>query len=40
MLNPNGREVLFSFVDSTTVFVRLSLSNPSDLSQLATDGPL
>ena len=38
LLNPNGREVLFSFVDSTTLFVRLNLSNPSDLSQLATTG--
>ncbi|HEU0006160.1 MAG TPA: carboxypeptidase regulatory-like domain-containing protein, partial [Terriglobia bacterium] len=38
LLNPNGREVLFSFVDATTLFVRLSLSNPSDLSQLATTG--
>jgi len=38
VLNPNGREVFFSFVDSTTLFVRLSLSNPSDLSQLATTG--
>jgi hypothetical protein len=38
LANPNGREVLFSFVDSTTLFVRLNLSNPSDLSQLATTG--
>ena len=38
LLNPNGREVFFSFVDSTTLFVRLNLSNPSDLSQLATTG--
>ena len=38
LLNPNGREVLVSFVDSTTLFVRLNLSNPSDLSQLATTG--
>jgi carboxypeptidase family protein/IPT/TIG domain-containing protein len=38
LLNPNGREILFSFVDSTTLFVRLNLSNPSDLSQLATTG--
>jgi hypothetical protein len=38
LLNPNGRQVFFSFVDSTTLFVRLNLSNPSDLSQLATTG--
>lgn len=38
LVNPNGREVFFSFVDSTTLFVRLNLSNPSDLSQLATTG--
>jgi hypothetical protein len=38
LLNPNGREIFFSFVDSTTLFVRLNLSNPSDLSQLATTG--
>ena len=34
----NGREVFFSFVDSTTLFARLNLSNPSDFSQLATTG--
>lgn len=38
VLNPNGREIFFSFVDSKTLFVRLNLSNPSDLSQLATTG--
>ncbi|MCI0421966.1 MAG: hypothetical protein L0387_31240 [Acidobacteria bacterium] len=38
ILNPNGRQIPFSFVDSKTLFVRLNLSNPADLSQLAVAG--
>jgi hypothetical protein len=36
--DPTGRLVPFSFVDPTTLFVRLILSNPNDLSQLALAG--